>query len=123
MHEQTPEGDEGAVGGLAAAADRCGPAHELRVALARTIDVDAVLLRRVEAVLAEAGDAAAGAGAAVIGDEHVAERSLPLAAPHQAVDVVGPQVVLDEPEPEVPRVGIARAGEVDAGPLSTTSRA
>src|SRR2546426_12403288 len=41
----------------------------------------------------------------------VVERSLTLAPPHQPVHVVGPEVVLGEPEPEVPCVGIAMAGE------------
>src|SRR5262249_33175787 len=107
----TPEGHERAVCRFCSAADGIGPRDEARVAFLRSIDVDAVPLRRVEAVLAEARRATAAARPSVIGDEDVAERPLTLAAPHQSVDVVRPQVILDHAEPELPRVGIARARE------------
>ena len=119
LHEQPPERDEGAVDWFLAASrgalpagdlpkTRC-PGRELRVAVTRAIDVDALGARGIEAVVAEARDAAACAGARVVRNERVPERSLPLAAPHQPVHVVGAQVVLDQSEPEVARVRIARA--------------
>ena len=61
--------------------------------------------------LAETGEPSARARTAVVGAEHVAQRSLPLASPHQAVHLVRTQVVFDEPEPEIARVRIARAGK------------
>ena len=39
----------------------------------------------------------------------VVERALTLAPPHQPVNVVRAQVVFNQPEPEIPRVGVARA--------------
>src|SRR5438552_2576479 len=86
FREQPPEGHEGPVYGRrarlrrhASPADSVRPCREREVALAGAVDVDAVLPRRVHAILAEAGDAAAGALAAVVGDERVAQRALPLA--------------------------------------------
>ena len=64
---------------------------------------------RVETVRAEAADAIATA--AVARGEGVVDRSLALAPPHQAVDVVGPQVIFGEAEPEVAGVGVAVTGE------------
>src|SRR5262249_57150445 len=90
LHEEPPERDERAVGGLRPASETRGPRDELRVALARAIDVDALLLHRVHAVLAEAGDAAARAPATMIRAEQVAERPLPLAAPHQSLPLLRP---------------------------------
>src|SRR5207253_9398589 len=83
----------------------------LRVAGFGAIRVDPPVARGADAILAETGDAAAGAHAAVVRDERVAERALSLASPHQSVDVIRTQVVLHHPEPEVARVRVARAGE------------
>src|SRR5207247_8114961 len=76
----------------------------------RPIDVDAGAARSVNAVLTEAGDAAACAAAAVAGADRIPERTLALAAPHQAVDVVRAQVILDQTQPEVACVRVAGAG-------------
>ena len=92
-------------------ARRAHPCRELEVARLRALGVDALRFAGGDAILAKARDAAARALAAVIRDDRVAERPLSLAAPHQAVDVVRPQIVLDHAEPEGARARIARAGE------------
>src|SRR6267143_537599 len=111
LDQQTPERHEGTVGGSLAGAERRSPTLERQITLPRTLDVDPLLLGGGDTVGAEAGDHTARARAAVARAEGVVERSLALAPPHQAVHVVGPQVVFGEPEPEAARVGIAVAGE------------
>src|SRR5205807_1227352 len=88
---------------------RRDPALEREIALPGAARVDRGLTRRIETVGAEAGDRAPPT--AVARGEGVVERPLALAAPHQAVHVVGPQVVFGQTEPEAARVGIALAGE------------
>src|SRR2546430_17637466 len=75
----------------------------------RAVDVDRGPVCRVETGGTEAADTIATA--AVARGEGVVERPLALAPPHQAVDVVGPQVVFGEAEPEVAGVGVAVTGE------------
>src|SRR5207244_1888520 len=113
--EQSQEADERAVGRTPSGTQRSRPRIERREAGFRAVDVDALLARGRQAVRTEAGQPAAGARAAVVRDEDVAERALALAAPHQAVDVVRSQVVLDQAEPELTRVRIARADERRGG--------
>src|SRR2546429_703640 len=49
---------------------------------------------------AEASDCCGRGVAAVAGADRRVQRTLPLAAEHQPVEIVGSQVILDEPEPE-----------------------
>src|SRR5262249_24057577 len=109
--QQPPECDERAVSRTASVAARRHERRELQIAVARAIDVDAAFLRIGRAVLAKARDAATGADTAMVRDDRVAERTLPLAPPHESVDVVGAEIVFDHPEPEVACVWIARARE------------
>src|SRR5207244_5346443 len=111
LDQQTPERHERAVGGSLPGAQRRGPALQCQIAVPRALDVDPFLTRGSETVGTEAGDHAARARAAVARAQGVVERALALAPPHQAVHVVGPQVIRREAEPEVARVGIAVAGE------------
>src|SRR2546421_11321255 len=105
LDQQAPERHERSVGGALPRAQRRGPALERQIAAPRALDVDPFLTRGSETVGAEAGDHAARARAAMARAEGVVERALALAPPHQAVHVVGPQVILGEVEPEVARVG------------------
>src|SRR5262245_34317910 len=93
------------------AAHRLAPLVQLQIARLRALDVDALLLCGRDAVLTKACNPAAGAESTVIRADGVAEWTLALAAPHQTIDVVRAQIVLDHAEPEVARVRIARAGE------------
>src|SRR5580765_7513793 len=76
LHEQPPEGHERTVGWPLTSANRGAPLHQAGVSLFRTIDIDALLLRSRDAVLAETGDAAASARATMIGAQEAAKRSL-----------------------------------------------
>src|ERR1700733_12296065 len=100
LDQQAPERDKRAVG-LSIAGHGGGPGRKLRIAPLGAIDVDAIAPSRLDAVRTEASEPPAGTRATVVGHENVADRPLPFAAPHEAVDVVGPKVVLDEPQPEV----------------------
>src|SRR3989441_2827565 len=111
LDQQAPEGHERPVGGSLPGAQRRGPTLQREIAVPRALDADPVLAGGRGAVGAETGDHTTRARAAVARAEGVVERPLTLASPHQAVHVVGPQVVLGEPEPEVPRAGNTVAGE------------
>ena len=112
LDESPPERDECAVGRPLAGAHRVHPRFERDVSLARAIRIDAGFARRVQTVRAETADRCRVRASAVVRADRVVERTLPLAAPHQAVDVVGPQIILDETEPEAARIRVAHA---DAG--------
>ena len=77
---------------------------------ARAVWVDALLLGFGAAEFAEAGYVAGVDGRRVVrGSEAVAEGALTLGSPHDAVDVVGAGVVLDEAGEEIAVVGIVDA--------------
>jgi hypothetical protein len=78
----------------------------LQKAFARAIAVYSLSPGRFETVLAETSTPAACSQATVVSPERVIERSLPLASPHQTVDVIGSQVVFHQTEPEVASVWI-----------------
>src|SRR4029079_13408040 len=113
LGEQAPESDESAVScwPRAVAPHRVAPFVQLEVSGFRALDVDTLLFRGGDAVLTEAGDTAARTEPSVIGADGVAERTLAFASPHQAVDVIRAQIILDHAEPEVARVRVARTGE------------
>src|SRR5262249_14398717 len=110
--ESPPERHERAVTRTLPRAQRGDPRLERGVALARALGIDAGGARSVGTVRAETTGRGWIRTAAVAPTDGVVERTLPLAAPHQPIDVVRAQIILDEREPEVSRVRIAHA---DAG--------
>ena len=112
VHQDAPEGDEGAVGRAPARLQLPHPALQGQKALARALGVDPLGAGRGHAMRAEAADLARPRRPAVAGPEGVVERPLALAPPHQAVRLVVAKVVLDEGEPELAGIRVAQA---DAG--------
>src|SRR5262249_25507312 len=106
IDEDSPERGERAVDGTFAAAHRRDPRLERHEPLLRPRRIDAHLLRSIEAMRAEASDRRRISAATVTGADRVVEWSLPFAAPHQSLNVVRPQIILDHSKPEVSRVRI-----------------
>src|SRR5262249_1616849 len=106
LGEQPPEGDKCAVRRPRVA--RCTyPARNLGISRFRTLGVEALCFPCRDAILTKPRDPAAGASSAMIRDDRVAEWTLSLAAPHETIDVVRAQVVLDHAKPERARVRVA----------------
>src|SRR5262249_26173638 len=110
LREQAPERDERAVGG-ASRARRAPPIRGLEITRPRALDLRSPCFPCSDAILTKARHPPAGAISALIRDDRIAERALSLAAPHEAVDIVGAEVVLHHAEPECARARIARARE------------
>jgi len=88
LDEEPPEGHECSVGRLLACTDQSAPLSQRGISGFCAIDVDALRLRGLDAVLTETRNATTRADAAVIGAEQAPKWPLPFAAPHQAIDIV-----------------------------------
>ena len=108
LHQDAPERDEGAVRRLAALRHALDPPLQGEESLPRPIGIDPLPAGRLQAMRAEARRGGRPRALAVAGSDGIVERPLTLAPPHEAVEgAVGAQVILDEGEPELARVGIA----------------
>jgi hypothetical protein len=91
---------------------------QLQKPLPGALYIDALLFRPALAKFAEAGDVARiDRWRVVRGAEAVAKRPLPLGAPHDAIDVIGTGIVLDQAGQEIPVVWIVDAERLGIPPI------
>src|SRR5262245_10461397 len=106
VQQQAPEGDEISVARSGAGVGGARKFIQFDQALARPLHADAALAPLSSAVFAEAGKSRAAIESAVARADRIVERPLSLRAPHNAINLVRLDVVLNQRVEEMTDIGV-----------------
>src|SRR5262249_9463841 len=122
VQQQAPEGDEVAVARSGAGVGGAREFIQLDQALPRPFHTDAALAPFSSAVLAKTGERRAPIESAVAGADGVVERPLSLRAPHNPVNLVGLDVILDQRVEEMTDIGVIQTSLASAPSVNVDLR-